>query len=235
MAHNYSVSVNLQSVDYTGALASGTCYTAANAGSFGRNRYSITPTVNMVLDDDNNLSFSWGGYTGNSGWYVCSVNGYHLDVQFSTDNRNWSTIRSAFMNETKTQTCDGVYKAWQMLQDLTGMLSPIQLTEPGYLRIITWTERACPTTDLPNAYPNQVASEAVAAEVHIEEVVTDYRPGMVYNGSNFMSCNRDSGVCDIYTGSWTEMRTSGAPTERGDPPIIYRDNNWWNQAKIGQE
>lgn len=234
MAKNYSVSINLQSVDYTGALASGTCYTAANAGSFGRNHFNITPTVNMALNDDNVLSFSWGGYTGSSVWYVCSVHGYHLDVQFSTDNRNWSTIASAFVNENRTQTCDGTYHAWEMVRDLTNSLKSTQLTQPGYLRLITWTEQACPTTALPNAYPNQVASEAVAAEIHID-VEVDYRPGSTYNGSTFMSHNRSGGVCNVYTGSWTEAKTKDYPTGRGDPPEAYRDGGWYNMAKIGQE
>lgn len=236
MAQNYSVSVNLQSVDYTGALASGTCYTAANAGSFGRNRYSITPTVNMVVDDNNLLTFSWGGYTGSSAWYVCSVNGYHLDVQFSPNNADWRTISSSYMNEAKTQSCDGVYRAWQMLQDLTNMLTSVQLTEPGYLRIITWTERACPTTDLPNAYPNQVASEAVAAEIHID-VKTDYRPGETWVNGRWMSHDRTDGDALLCLGgnNWREMRTEEYKGGRLRAPIIYRGGDWTNMAKIGAE
>lgn len=63
----------------------------------------------------------------------------------------------------------------------------------------------------------------------------DYRPGMTWDGKNWMSHNRDGGVCNVYTGSWTEMRTSGYPDAKGNPPLLYRDGGLWNQAKIGQE
>ena len=36
MASSGSITINLQSIDYTGALPSGTCYSSGNAGSFGR-------------------------------------------------------------------------------------------------------------------------------------------------------------------------------------------------------
>lgn len=65
----------------------------------------------------------------------------------------------------------------------------------------------------------------------------DYRPGMTWNGSAFMSHNRNNGgVCNYWNGSaWVEMRTQGYPTDKGNSPLLYRDGDWWNQAKIGQE
>lgn len=63
----------------------------------------------------------------------------------------------------------------------------------------------------------------------------DYRPGMTWNGSAYMSHNRSGGVCNVWNGSsWKEMRTEGAPSAKGNPPLIFRGNDWFNQAKIGQ-
>lgn len=235
MAQQISIPINLQSVDYTGRLASGTEYTAANASGFNRGHYTITPTININIDDNNLATFSWGRYTGDNVWYVCSQNGYHLDVQFSSDGNNWTTISSSFVNNSSTQSCDGVLKAYQMVQNLVNDLPAAQLNTSGKLRIVTWTLRAAPTTTLPNAYPNQVASEAVAADVNIE-VVTDYRPGMVWDGNNWMSCNREGGVCNIYDGNnWVEMRSQDGGVGTDNPPLSYDGTKWVNQSLIGEE
>lgn len=64
----------------------------------------------------------------------------------------------------------------------------------------------------------------------------DYRPGETWNGANYMSHNRDGGVCSYWDGSsWKEMRTQDYPTGQGNPPLLYRDGDWFNQANIGQE
>lgn len=233
MAQQLSVSINIESVDYTGRLPSGTEYTAANASGFDRGSYTLTPTVNINISDSNVATFSWGGYTGSSIWYVCSANGYHLDVQFSSNGSTWNTVSSAFLNNSQTQTCSSSYLTYQLIQDLVNALPSAQLNGSGQIRVVAWTLRAAPTTTLPGAFPNQAASEAVAADVVIE---LDYRPGAVWNGSNYMSCDRSGGVCNYWNGSaWTEMRTQDAPTGKGNPPLIFRDNDYYNMAKIGQE
>lgn len=64
----------------------------------------------------------------------------------------------------------------------------------------------------------------------------DYRPGMVWDGSAWMSCNRDGGVCQIWDGSaWVEARTLDGGTGTGNPPLSYNGSAWVNQSKIGQE
>lgn len=64
----------------------------------------------------------------------------------------------------------------------------------------------------------------------------DYRPGMTWDGTNWMSHNRDGGVCNVYqNGDWQEMRTEGYPDAKGDPPLLYRDGGLWNMARIGEE
>lgn len=65
----------------------------------------------------------------------------------------------------------------------------------------------------------------------------DYRPGMTYNGTNWMSHNRASGAAGIYNGSsFTEMRTdSGDGIVTGNPPYIRSSSDWVNQRLIGQD
>lgn len=64
----------------------------------------------------------------------------------------------------------------------------------------------------------------------------DYRPGATWNGSIYASHNRSGGVCTFWNGSaWTEMRTQNYPSGKGNPPLLYRDSDWYNQAKIGNE
>lgn len=239
MAQTFSININLLSVDNTGStgLASGTEYTATNASLFQRGHYTITPTVIVSINDDNQASFSWGSYTGDASWYVCSQNGYHIDIEFSTDNVNWQTISSAFVNNSATQSCDGVYKTWEMVRDLVNNLAPAQLTSSGYLRINTWTLHAAPTYTsddyFPYAYPNQAASQVVAAGVDIK---LDYRPGETYDGTAYMSHNRSDGVCEVHeNGAWTSMRTDGYPTAKGNPPEVYHNGTYFNMGKTGQE
>lgn len=70
----------------------------------------------------------------------------------------------------------------------------------------------------------------------INTLPKDYRPGMVWNGSAWMSCNRATGVCSVWNGTaWEEMRTMDGGTGTGNPPLIYDGSALVNQSKIGQE
>lgn len=65
----------------------------------------------------------------------------------------------------------------------------------------------------------------------------DYRPGMTWNGSAWMSHNRaNGGVANIYkNGGWQTMRTENGGVGTGNPPLIYNGTQFVNQRKIGQE
>lgn len=66
----------------------------------------------------------------------------------------------------------------------------------------------------------------------------DYRPGAILDsGGIWQSHNRSGGEAHILTngGTWQEMRTIGSPTDMGNPPSIRKNNDWYNQAKIGKE
>lgn len=64
----------------------------------------------------------------------------------------------------------------------------------------------------------------------------DYRPGATWNGTAFMSHNRNGGVCNVWDGSaWVEMRTENGGVGTNNPPLCFHDDNYFNQYKIGQE
>lgn len=64
----------------------------------------------------------------------------------------------------------------------------------------------------------------------------DYRPGATWNGVAYMSHNRDGGVCSVWNGTkWAECRTEGYPDAKGNPPVLYRDNDYYNMAKFGEQ
>ncbi len=64
----------------------------------------------------------------------------------------------------------------------------------------------------------------------------DYRPGAIYNDSNWMSHNRSNGDRRIYDGSnWKELRTIDGGVGTNNPPSIYNGNRWVNQRRVGQD
>ena len=62
-----------------------------------------------------------------------------------------------------------------------------------------------------------------------------YRPGKIWNGSDWLSHDRDPGGNAKVKGAsnWVEMRTIDAPTGKNDPPSIYHDSDWYNMRDIG--
>lgn len=64
----------------------------------------------------------------------------------------------------------------------------------------------------------------------------DYRPGMIWNGTAWMSHNRSKGAFNIRNsnGDWQECRTENAGSV-GNPPAIYYDNAMRNMRLIGRQ
>lgn len=224
-------SITLKSIDYTGAAPSGTCANADNVSSFGRGAFAQTHNFSWETDNARHLKLNWTGYTAESGgssWIVCSVNGYSLEVQYSEDQNNWTTLGSSFLNNDQTQSCS-TYPVIQMMPDLVAALPNMTVPGNGYIRVWTYTERACPTTALPNAYPTSIYSQAVTIATPII-AISDYRPGAIYTGGSWVSLNQQGGKCNILIGgTQTEMRTQANTTI---PPTIYK-GSWVSQSKIG--
>lgn len=85
---------------------------------------------------------------------------------------------------------------------------------------------------------NSTAYSWLTHQVWLSLVDLDYRPGAIRdNNAIWQSHNRSGGEAHILTsgGTWSEMRTIGAPDERGNPPSIRKNNLWFNQAKLGKE
>lgn len=63
----------------------------------------------------------------------------------------------------------------------------------------------------------------------------DYRPhAILKNDGKWYSHNRPEGEAHILrSGAWSECRTIGAPTAKGNPPSVYHDGKWYNGARIG--
>ena len=177
MASSGSVVINAKSVDNGNnnscVLTSGTCYTDSNASYFGRGAAQADITLNWSVNDSGLFTVSYGGtsYPG-AAWFVCSSNGYHIDIDFSTDGVNWTTIMSGFRNDWG---CPSDNYVADIASSVASTISPsaVTLTQSGYIRARMWTPNACPTCGVgtasrPNAFPNDAASTATAVPVHID-------------------------------------------------------------------
>ena len=180
MASSGTITINAQSVDAASSkqaacfpgIPSGCCYGDCNPLLYGRGIVSADITLNWAVNNSGLLSFSWNSYSGST-WYVCSVNGYHIDIDWSTDGTNWSTISSSFLNNWPTCSADWNHTVNNISQQLVAGLPAVTLTQSGYIRARMWTQNACPTCGIgddswPNAFPNDAASKTTTVPVHID-------------------------------------------------------------------
>lgn len=228
-----TIILNAKSVDGT----TGACYTAATAGNFGRGAVDANVTFNYNVNASGLLTISYGSVSYPHGtWCVCSSNGYHLEVDFSTNGSAWSTIMSHHQNDwTSCGTCNNssYNRVGVIAEALSAGLTPVVLPQSGYIRIRMWTQNACPTADFPNAFPNDAASTVTAVPVHID---VDYRPGEVRINGVWKSTNRSGGKCQIVrNGTWTDMKTTDGGTGTGNPPSRRINGAWKNQSLIGSQ
>lgn len=64
----------------------------------------------------------------------------------------------------------------------------------------------------------------------------DYRPGKVWNSSDWLSHNRNGGASNVYNGSsWVEMRTINGASGADNPPFMRHSDSWKNQRLVGTE
>lgn len=62
----------------------------------------------------------------------------------------------------------------------------------------------------------------------------DYRPGKVWNGSDWLSHDRTGGAANVRNAStFVEMRTVDGPTGTGNPPLIRDQSSFHNMRLIG--
>ena len=224
-----TLTIHVPSIDYTGRAASGTCYTDANKSAFNRGTMYADSTFNWTVDGSGLFTISLVGTTGTTAWYVESVNGYWLRCEYSTDGVNWATIG------TEASVGAGTYHVVDLTETLASQLTPFIIRQTGYIRLFTYTIRACPTSDRPNAYPND---EGAASEADPIYIVLDYTPMAVKHGDSWNSCNRTNGRLRARKdGAWgdTNLKTIDGGTGTTDPPSLRRNSTWYNQNKRGAE
>lgn len=85
---------------------------------------------------------------------------------------------------------------------------------------------------IPNIY-----TDILRIGIHFKNILPqDYRPGMIWDGSNWMSHNRSTGWDGVWDGTtFKEMRTENGGVGTDNPPYINNGVNWVNQQEIGQE
>lgn len=84
--------------------------------------------------------------------------------------------------------------------------------------------------------PNDYADVMGIGTQFMNPMPVDYRPGENWDGTVWMSHNRNGGSFDIWNGTaWQEIRTQGYPTEQNGRATVWRDNGWFNMALQGQE
>ena len=227
--------IHIPSIDYTGRLPESTCYTDANKSGFDRGTYSVDSSFEYVVDGSGLFTIKYLDSTGYTAWHVCSQNGYNLSVQFSKDgSTGWEDIATSFVDGW-TDCYDLTLTVPRLEKELAQKLNPVVIPETGYIRLFTWTLRACPDSDFPNAYPNEAGAASEADPIYI---VLDYTPMAVKHGDSWDSCNRTNGRLRARKdGAWgdTNLKTIDGGTGTTDPPSLRRNSTWYNQNKRGAE
>lgn len=231
MASSGTITINAQSVDAASSkqaacfpgITSGCCYGDCNPLLYGRGVVSADITLNWTVNDSGLLSFSWNSYSGAT-WYVCSVNGYHIDIDWSTDGINWTTISSSFLNNWPTCSADWNHTVNNISQQLISGLPAVTLTQSGYIRARMWTLNACPTCGIgddswPNAFPNDAASKTTAVPVHID---VNWISTLKYNANGGTGAPADQTHTNAASvSSYAQTVSSTIPTRSG-----YRFMGW---------
>lgn len=206
-----------------------------------------TPNITAIYDDVTASSVTLAN---------CRVNIQYSNVQWTLNNDNSVTITGNITSATLTRT--------RVYQGSSGLMYNIWALFNGERKFFTTVIGASSGTynlNFPASFSITVPpqSTSTAASIHyfsqwtggtyepdeftVGLIVTnpnlpDYRPGAIRNSSGvWLSHNRSGGEVHILTGEgkWREERTAGAPSEKGNPPSIRKDNAWFNQKKIGKE
>lgn len=90
-----------------------------------------------------------------------------------------------------------------------------------------------------NAHPPSIYVDEFWLGVNFRNLLPpDYRPGKTWNGSDWLSHNRNGGAANVRNGSssWNEMRTADGGVGTDNPPYLrHQDSTWRNQREIGTQ
>jgi len=233
-----TITIHAESVDAASSvqascfpgLWSGCCYGDCNPLLYGRGILEADITLNYTINNSNLLSFSYNSTSYPHGaWRVCSDIGYHIDIDFSTDGTNWTTITGNFANNW---TCNPLNLTYVdvIASSLAAGIPAVVLNQSGYIRARMWTQRACPTCgigdeSLPNAFPNDAASRTT--EVNPEPVVVDWTATLKYDangGSGAPADDVHSGIPSS-TSAWNFTISSSQPTRSNYQFLGWADSS----------
>lgn len=222
MATTGTVTLKTESVDYN------------NGGAYTRGYRTLTNVIRWTVDDNARISFSLVSTTTtpDNTWGICNAgSSYYIElvpqVLYSSGG-GWVSLDTK--RHLVTEVCGSGYtNTVAMSAELVNQLGSYQLTGNCQLRFLYYmTVAPAPSASYPNAFPNSSYSSQSQVPVKIE---VDYRPGQDRVDGVWKSHDRTGGHADIrVNNAWVEMKTQEGT---GNPPLIYRNGSWVNQAKIG--
>lgn len=204
-----------------------------------------TPNITAIYDDVTASSVTLAN---------CRVNIQYSNVQWTLNNDNSVTITGNITSATLTRT--RVYQGSSTLMyDIWANFNG----EKKFSTTVTGASSGTYNLNFPASFSITVPPQttSTAASVHyfsqwtggtydpdeftVGLIVTnpnlpDYRPGKIWDNTEWKSHNRSAGFEKIYTtsSSTREMRTRDGGTGENDPPTIYNGAKK-NQRKIGNE
>lgn len=221
MATTGTVTLKTESVDYN------------NGGAYKRGYRTLTNVIRWTVDDNARISFSLVSTTTtpDNTWGICTAgSSYYIELvpQVLYSGGGWTSLDTK--RHLVTEVCGSGYtNTVAMSAELVNQLGSYQLTGNCQLRFLYYmTVAPAPSASYPNAFPNSSYSSQSQVPVEIE---VDYRPGQDRVDGVWKSHDRTGGHADIrVNNAWVEMKTQEGT---GNPPLIYRNGSWVNQAKIG--
>lgn len=214
--------------------------------------------VNLTINGNHtpNIAALYGDFMNNGQILLanCQVSISYSNVQWTLNNDNSVTITGNIASDSLVRT--GVYAGttnidFQIWTEFNGQRTfsavahgessgSYDLNIPASFTI-TVPPQTTSTAASIHFFNQAVGYSFTPDEFTVGLIVTnpnlpDYRPGKIYNGSNWMSHNRSAGFEKIYTSASTtrEMRTQNGGVGTGNPPVIY-NGAWLNDRKIGNE
>lgn len=168
MASSGTITLYIESVDYNGGgpYTRGAQYSNLNA------RWSVSDSGYLTLTEE---SYS----TNQQYWWICSssatdINNYRVEwkVQFKPDGGSWQnlyTAQVAVLGPCTNYTYLTGTNVKNMMETFCNNFPGAQLNVSGELRVVCGANLApAPDAGYPNAFPNDVYSEASQVPVHID-------------------------------------------------------------------
>ena len=224
--------------------------------------YIVSPGVNLTLTGQGtpNLTAAYDdfGSDGGSAKAHCVIAINYTDIAYTINYDNSITVTGGINGAILTRTATGVASPdnQQVIATFNNNQTFSQLIATASsgtydLNIPSTFSVTIPPSNNPQPqYPASIffsndntTSPAAPDQFYLGIIITnpnppDYRPGAIRNSSGvWLSHNRSGGEAHILTGggTWSEMRTLGAPNDKGNPPSIYKSGAWYNMNKLGKE